>query len=96
VAALSKVEIQEKLTKMPGWSHAGKSLQKKFIFRSFVEAMAFVNKIAEAAENAGHHPDITISYNRVGINLSTHSESGVTERDFDLANQIDRIRATMP
>ena len=51
--------------------------------------MAFVNRVAEAAEAADHHPDIKISYNRVKMTLSTHSEGGVTEKDFDLAGRID-------
>jgi len=96
VSALSKVEIQEKLKAMPHWSHVGKSIVKKFTFKSFVPAIAFVNKIAEAAEKAGHHPDITINYSVVGISLSTHSEGGVTEKDFSLARQIDQIAGDVP
>lgn len=95
MAALSKVEIQQKLKKMEGWSHAGKALQKRFTFKSFLLAMEFVNKLAEAAEKAGHHPDITINYNLVTLSLSTHSEGGVTERDFALASQIDQIRGAI-
>jgi 4a-hydroxytetrahydrobiopterin dehydratase len=85
------VEIQEKLKAMPHWSHVGKSIVKKYTFKSFVPAIAFVNQIAEAAEKAGHHPDITINYSIVGISLSTHSEGGITQKDFDLAGQIDQI-----
>ena len=96
MSALSKVEIQEKLKAMPHWSHVGKSIVKKFTFKSFVPAIAFVNKIAEAAEKAGHHPDITINYSVVGISLSTHSEGGVTEKDFSLARQIDQIAGDVP
>ena len=95
MAALSKAEIQQRLTKMEQWSLAGKSIQKKYSFDSFLPAIGFVNKIAEAAERAGHHPDITINYSLVGISLSTHSEGGVTEKDFDLANQIDQIRTSL-
>lgn len=91
MSALSKVEIQEKLRAMPHWAHVGKLIIKKFTFKSFVPAIAFVNKIAEAAEKAGHHPDITINYSVVGISLSTHSEGGITQKDFDLAGEIDRI-----
>jgi len=94
VAALSKVEIQQKLKQLKGWSHAGKALHKKFTFKSFMPAMGFVNKIAEAAEAAGHHPDITINYSVVGLSLSTHSEGGVTPKDFDLASRIDQIAET--
>ena len=95
MAALSKPEIQERLKKLQEWSAAGKSIQKKYTFKSFLPAIEFVNKIAEAAELAGHHPDITINYSVVGISLSTHSEGGVTEKDFNLATQIDHIRDLM-
>ncbi len=91
MSALSKTEIQEKLKVMPHWSHVGKSIQKKYTFKAFVPAMAFVNKVADAAEKAGHHPDITVNYSIVGITLSTHSEGGITQKDFDLARQIDQI-----
>ena len=95
MAALSKAEIHERLKKLEQWSLAGKSLQKKYTFKSFMPAIGFVNKIAEAAESAGHHPDITINYSLVGISLSTHSEGGVTDKDFELAQKIDEIRATL-
>ena len=91
MSALSKVEIQEKLKGMAHWALVGKSIQKKYTFKAFVPAIAFVNKIADAAEKAGHHPDITINYSIVGISLSTHSEGGVTQKDFNLAGQIDQI-----
>ncbi len=94
MSALSKSEIHERLGKMPDWSQVGKAIERKYTFKSFVPAMAFVNKTAEAAEAAQHHPDITIRYNVVTIALSTHSEGGITEKDFDLARQIDEISAT--
>ena len=91
MAALSKNEIQQKLKEMRGWSHMGKSIHKRYTLKSFVPAIGLVNEIAELAEKEQHHPDITINYNVVGISLSTHSEGGVTEKDFDLARQIDRL-----
>jgi len=94
MAALSKNEIQEKLRDMRGWSYVGKSIQKRYTLKSFVPAIGLVNKIAEVAEKAGHHPDITINYNVVSIALSTHSEGGVTQRDFDLAQQIEKLAET--
>ncbi len=93
MSALSKQEVQEQLKTLRDWSHAGKALHKKFTFKSFMPGIGFVNKIAEAAEKAGHHPDITINYNVVSIALSTHSEGGVTEKDFALAQEIDHIAA---
>jgi len=96
VAALSKDEIHLRLKKTEGWFHQGKALHKKYTFKSFPAGIQFVNKIAEAAESAGHHPDITINYNVVSISLATHSEGGVTDKDFDMAGTIDQIRSTLP
>ena len=96
MAALSNEAIQKELAKFKGWSYEGKELRKKFTFKAFLPSIEFVNKIAPAAESAGHHPDITINYNVVGISLSTHSEGGVTEKDFNLASKIDQIHATLP
>jgi 4a-hydroxytetrahydrobiopterin dehydratase len=93
VAAFSKNEIQEKLKDLQGWSQQGKAIQKRYTLKSFLSAMELVNKIAGAAEEVQHHPDITISYNVVGVSLSTHSEGGVTRKDFDLAQQIDKLAA---
>ncbi len=93
MAALTGTEVQDRLKQMPGWSEAENSINRKFTFKSFMPAIAFVNKIAEAAEQANHHPDITINYNQVGISLSTHSEGGITRKDFQLAEVIGKIYA---
>jgi 4a-hydroxytetrahydrobiopterin dehydratase len=95
MAALSNEAIQQGLANMQGWSYEGKDLHKKFTFKSFLPGIEFVNRIAQAAESAGHHPDITINYNVVGISLSTHSEGGVTAKDFDLAGKIDQIHSAL-
>jgi 4a-hydroxytetrahydrobiopterin dehydratase len=91
MAALSETDVQDRLKQRPEWSLAGNAIHRKFTFKSFLPAIAFVNKIAEAAEQANHHPDITINYNQVGISLSTHSEGGITRKDFQLAEAIDKI-----
>ena len=96
MAALNDEAIQQALAKRQGWSYQGNELRKKFTFKSFMPGIEFVNQIAQAAESAGHHPDITINYNVVGISLSTHSEGGVTQKDFDLAAKIDQVRLTFP
>ena len=93
MAVLSNEAIEQELAKMPGWSYAGKEIHRHFTFKSFMPGIEFVNKVAQAAENAGHHPDITINYNVVGISLSTHSAGGVTEKDFALAGKIDQIHS---
>ena len=95
MAKLSDEAIRVGLAKMQGWSYQGKELHKKFTFKSFLPGIQFVNRIAQAAESAGHHPDITINYNVVGISLSTHSEGGVTQKDLDLAGKIDQIHSEL-
>lgn len=94
MAALSIEAIHQGLAKLPGWSYEGIELRKRYTFKAFPPGIEFVNKIAHAAERAGHHPDITINYNVVGISLSTHSEGGVTQKDFDLAREIDHIHSS--
>lgn len=73
------------------WRHAGNQLLRELTFADFAEAMRFVNAVAEVAEAAGHHPDMTISWNRVGLALSTHSAGGLTQLDLDLARGIDAL-----
>ena len=70
------------------WKQDGNSLVAQFEFKDFAGAMQFVNRVAEMAESANHHPDIDIRWNKVRLVLSTHSEGGITEKDLDLARQI--------
>ena len=71
------------------WSRIGDEIQRTFSFKDFVEAMAFVQKVATEAEADQHHPDILIRYNKVTLTLSTHDAGGITHKDFDLASKID-------
>jgi 4a-hydroxytetrahydrobiopterin dehydratase len=87
---LGHAEVQELLAQIPGWTLAGAAIERKLKFPDFRTAMAFVNRVAEEAETAGHHPDITVSYNRVGLVLSTHKIGGLSRNDFILAARIDR------
>lgn len=90
--ALSQTEIQGKLRTISGWELTkSKTLQKKFTFNDFKEALAFVNQVGELAEKSDHHPDITINYNKVALSLTTHSAGGLTTKDFDLAGYIEKI-----
>jgi len=93
---LSKSEVQERLRTLNGWKLDDDEIEKEFKFADFKEAMAFVNLVADAAEAANHHPDIEISYNKVEMTLSTHSEGGVTEKDFDLAAKIETAAGGSP
>ncbi len=85
----SETEVQQGLAELDGWELRDGRLRKQYSFRTFLRAIAFVNAVAYLAESAGHHPDITINYNRVTLRLITHSEGALTDRDFALANEID-------
>jgi 4a-hydroxytetrahydrobiopterin dehydratase len=73
------------------WDREGDELVKTVTKKDFVEAMLFVNAVADLAEAANHHPDIAISWNKVTLHLTTHSAGGLTQADFDLAGQIDEL-----
>ncbi len=85
----SEAEVQKGLAGLSGWELRDGRLRKRFQFRTFLRAIAFVNSVAYLAESAGHHPDITINYNRVTLRLITHSEKALTDRDFALAEEIE-------
>ena len=88
---LTDSEVQAALQKLPGWSANGRAIERKFEFPDFKQAMAFVNRIADAAEEANHHPDIAISYNKVTLGLISHDSGGVTNRDIKMAGRINEI-----
>lgn len=92
---LTKTDIKTRLRRMPGWEFDGKELSRDFKFASFKEAMFFANAVAGIAEAANHHPEIDINYDRVEIDLTTHSEGGVTEKDFALAARVDEAAAVL-
>jgi len=86
---LSHAEIQQKLKALNSWQLADNVIRKQFVFESFMPAIRFVNRVAELAEAADHHPDITINYRKVTMGLTTHSAGGLTQKDFALAERID-------
>ncbi|MGH2679339.1 MAG: 4a-hydroxytetrahydrobiopterin dehydratase [Actinomycetota bacterium] len=89
MAKLTDGELKTFLAEMEGWTSLADAIHKDFSFPGFRGAIAFVNRVAERAENAGHHPDIEIHFNRVIVSLSTHDAGGVTEKDVALAAEID-------
>ena len=93
VSRLSDIAIQRELSRLPGWSRRGDTLVKSYQFPTFLRGIAFVTRVAQAAEAADHHPDIDIRYTKVTCTLSTHSAGGVTQKDLDLAAEIERIAA---
>ena len=86
---LSDIAIQRELGSLPGWSRRGLVLQKTWSFATFMDAIAFVNRAAEAAEALDHHPDLDIRFTKVTAALSTHSAGGITQLDLDLARRMD-------
>jgi 4a-hydroxytetrahydrobiopterin dehydratase len=88
---LSANEIQERLKSLPTWRQEKGEIVREATFPDFVEAMDFVNAVAEEAERAGHHPDIDIRYNKVRLALVSHDAGGLTPRDFDLAASIEAL-----
>lgn len=89
--ALSPADARSHLGKLPGWQIEGGELVKTFQFKNFVDALDFVNQVGKAAEDAGHHPDIDIRYNKVRLALVTHDAGGLTTKDFDLAAQAQKL-----
>ena len=93
MSRLTQDQIVKNLTDLEDWSQEENHISKIFQLKDFAEALAFVNKIGAEAENMDHHPDIFIhSWNKVKITLSTHSEGGITEKDFQLAEKIERLK----
>ena len=76
------------------WTRAGDQIEKEVRLSDFRAAMAFVNQVADIAERLNHHPDISISWNRVGLSVSTHDSGGLTALDFDLARAVDALDVT--
>jgi 4a-hydroxytetrahydrobiopterin dehydratase len=89
MAKLTDAELNVFLDQMRGWTSRSNAIHRDFTFPGFRSAITFVNRVAELAETAGHHPDIEIHYNRVTLSLSTHDAGGVTEKDVALAAEID-------
>jgi 4a-hydroxytetrahydrobiopterin dehydratase len=88
---LSRGEADQRLQKLTGWKLEGDAIRKQYTFADFPDAIAFVNRLAPRAEAADHHPDILINYKRVTLTYSTHSEGGLTPKDFDGAAMADTL-----
>ena len=88
---LGSKDLDAALRERAAWAVEGVELTRTFGFADFVAAIAFVDRLAELAEAAAHHPDIDVRYNRVRIALTTHDEGGITEKDLALATQLDSL-----
>jgi 4a-hydroxytetrahydrobiopterin dehydratase len=93
MALLSQEQVQERLAAAGEWRLGeGSEIVRDLSFEDFAAAIAFVNRVAGAAEAANHHPDILVhGWNKVRLTLSTHSQGGLTDADFGLASEIDRL-----
>ncbi len=88
---MSDDEVKDQLSKLGGWEREGDALMREFEFANFVGSVDFVNRLTPVAEEMNHHPDLSISWNKVRVSLSTHSAGGITENDFKLAAKIDSL-----
>jgi 4a-hydroxytetrahydrobiopterin dehydratase len=88
---LERQQVAEALQKLNRWTLQGDQIEQLLTFENFVDAMIFVNRVAEIAEEEGHHPDIRIVYNRVTLALTTHDAGGLTQKDFQMARRINSL-----
>jgi 4a-hydroxytetrahydrobiopterin dehydratase len=91
MSRLDDTAVAEGLQRLPGWERRGNQILKTFVRKDFANAITFVNEVADAAEAAGHHPDIDIRWNKVTLALSSHAEGGLTDSDFQLAARIQEL-----
>jgi 4a-hydroxytetrahydrobiopterin dehydratase len=91
---LEDFEIEERLSRLDGWERVGEAIAKTFACGDFVGSVRFVDSLVEPAEAMGHHPDVAISWDKVTVTISTHSEGGLTAADFELAGKVDGLSPT--
>ncbi len=91
MALLSDDEIEQRLQGLDGWRREGDAISKEFELDDFQGSVRFVNRLTPVAEEMNHHPDVSISWNKVTFSITTHSEGGLTENDFELAGRISRL-----
>jgi len=89
---LSQDEVESRIKKLKEWHRIGDFIEREYRFKSFTEAIDFINRVAKLAEKEEHHPDIFNSWRTVRLRLTTHDAGGLTEYDFDLAKKIDELK----
>jgi 4a-hydroxytetrahydrobiopterin dehydratase len=95
MARLTADQVADRIKTVEGWAVAGKALRKEYTFQDFPEAVLFVSALVPGAEDADHHPDIEIHYKRVVLTYATHSEGGITEKDFAGAAMADEVAGSL-
>jgi 4a-hydroxytetrahydrobiopterin dehydratase len=88
---LNDSEVDKALASLLNWTRKGAAIERDLQFDDFLEAMKFVNRVASVAEQANHHPDIHVSYNKVKLSLISHDSGGLTQRDMKMAGKINAI-----
>jgi 4a-hydroxytetrahydrobiopterin dehydratase len=91
MAVLSGSELEGALAGLNGWSEADGALHKRYEFPDFAAALAYANRVGEAAERANHHPDLLVTWGAVEVSWVNHAEGGITERDVEMARQSDEL-----
>jgi 4a-hydroxytetrahydrobiopterin dehydratase len=91
MARLSDAEIDERLSGLDGWERSGDTIVKRFENGDFKGSVDFVNRLTPEAEEMNHHPDLEISWSTVTVSITTHSQGGLTENDFELARRIEAL-----
>ena len=90
---LSDSEVESRLAELEGWERDGETIVKTFELADFVGSVEFIGMVVDPAEEMGHHPDLTVSWNKVGVSITTHAAGGLTPNDFELAKRIDALPA---
>jgi 4a-hydroxytetrahydrobiopterin dehydratase len=94
MARLNDEEIEQRLGELDGWERAGDAIERTFELEDFKGSVDFVNELTPIAEEMNHHPDLAISWNKVTVTVTTHSEGGLTANDFELARRIATLAAS--
>jgi 4a-hydroxytetrahydrobiopterin dehydratase len=95
MAKLGTEEARQRVQQLPGWTLDGDLIRRQFTFAGFPDAVAFIVRLGFAAESVDHHPDLLVNYKRVTVSYSTHSEGGLTDKDFEGARTAAAIAATI-
>jgi 4a-hydroxytetrahydrobiopterin dehydratase len=95
MALLAAEDVSARLQKLPGWNAEGSAITRQFTFQAFPDAVAFIVRLGFAAESVDHHPDLLVNYRRVTVTFTTHSDGGLTSKDFDGAATATQIAAAM-
>ena len=96
MARLNDTEIDERLDGMDGWERSGDAIVKEFDNGDFKGSVEFVNRLTPEAEEMNHHPDLEISWKTVSVTITTHSEGGLTDNDFELARRVEKAGSREP